>query len=468
MAKKASRMQHERSPSQSLPSAAGQTLPLPQNQPFVTSRLLALGAGSLALLGASAAASAAQTAVAASAISAGDTAWVLTSTALVLMMTLPGLAFFYGGLVRKKNILGTMTQVFIAAAVVSVLWFALGYTLAFASGSPWVGFLDGTSFSLQFMPKGDRVPVHALAQQIPAPAFALFEGAFAIITAALIVGAFAERVKFSVAAVFCGLWSVLVYAPVAHWVWHPGGWLHEMGVRDFAGGMVVHVNAGAAALACALVAGPRHGYGREPMIPSNLAYMLIGAALLWIGWFGFNGGSALAANGVAGLAMVNTQIAASLAAVVFVLCEWMIKGQASLVGMSTGAVAGLVAITPAAGYVSVDAAYLFGVLGGVVAFASLLWLKPLLNIDDSLDVFAIHGTVGIAGSLLTPFLTHAELAGSKGQPMAEAIGVLAVLGYSFIVSWLLMKGLDLIVGVKVKRGEELDGLDLSQHGERVE
>jgi Amt family ammonium transporter len=429
--------------------------------------VLAPGAGGLALLGTSVAASAAQTNVAASAISAGDTAWMLTSTALVLMMTLPGLAFFYGGLVRKKNILGTMTQVFIVAAIVSVLWFGLGYTLAFASGSPVVGFFD-TSLSLPFMPQGDRIPVHALAQSIPAPAFALFEGAFAIITAALIVGAFAERVKFGVAAVFCGLWSVLVYAPVAHWVWHPEGWLYAMGVRDFAGGLVVHVNAGAAALACALVVGPRHGYGREPMIPSNLAYMLIGAGLLWIGWFGFNGGSALAANGAASLAMVNTQIAASLAAVIFVLCEWMMKGQASLVGMSTGAVAGLVAITPAAGYVSVDAAYLFGVLGGVVAFASLLWLKPLLNIDDSLDVFAIHGTVGIAGSLLTPFLTHSELAGAKGQPMAEAIGVLAVLGYSFVVSWLLMKLLDVVMRAKVTRGEELDGLDLSQHGERVE
>jgi Amt family ammonium transporter len=450
-----------------MPSRDGHALPSLRDSQLSARRVLALGAGGLALLGTSVAASAAQTNVAASAISAGDTAWMLTSTALVLMMTLPGLAFFYGGLVRKKNILGTMTQVFIVAAIVSVLWFGLGYTLAFASGSPVVGFFD-TSLSLPFMPQGDRIPVHALAQSIPAPAFALFEGAFAIITAALIVGAFAERVKFGVAAVFCGLWSVLVYAPVAHWVWHPEGWLYAMGVRDFAGGLVVHVNAGAAALACALVVGPRHGYGREPMIPSNLAYMLIGAGLLWIGWFGFNGGSALAANGAASLAMVNTQIAASLAAVIFVLCEWMMKGQASLVGMSTGAVAGLVAITPAAGYVSVDAAYLFGVLGGVVAFASLLWLKPLLNIDDSLDVFAIHGTVGIAGSLLTPFLTHSELAGAKGQPMAEAIGVLAVLGYSFVVSWLLMKLLDVVMRAKVTRGEELDGLDLSQHGERVE
>jgi len=462
-------MQHERKPSWHRLVNGDISSPAPGGRRFGASGLIALCAGSLALLAttAASAAQAADSTVPASAISAGDTAWMLTSTALVLMMTLPGLAFFYGGLVRKKNILGTMTQVFIVAAIVSVLWFAVGYTLAFASGSPLIGFFD-MSLSLPFMPKGDRVPVHTLAQQIPAPAFALFEGAFAIITAALIVGAFAERVKFSVAALFCGLWSVIVYAPVAHWVWHPNGWLYALGVRDFAGGMVVHVNAGAAGLACALVAGPRHGYGREPMVPSNLAYMLIGAALLWIGWFGFNGGSALAANGAAALAMVNTQIAASLAAVVFILCEWMMKGQASLVGMSTGAVAGLVAITPAAGFVGVEAAYLFGMVGGLVAFASLLWLKPLLNIDDSLDVFAIHGTVGIVGSLLTPFFTITELAGAKGQPLAEAIGVVAVLGYSFAVSWLLMKGLDLVMGARVKRGEELDGLDLSQHGERIE
>jgi len=434
--------------------------------PASSRRRLASGAGVLSALGTSAACAAPPTA-AANAISAGDTAWMLASTAFVLMMTLPGLAFFYGGLVRKRNILGTMTQVFIVAAVTSVLWFVAGYAIAFASGSPWVGFF-GDGFSLQFMPLGDRVPVHAMAPQIPAPAFALFEAAFAVITAALIVGSFAERVKFSIAAVFCGLWSLAVYAPVAHWVWHPEGWLYDMGVRDFAGGMVVHVSAGAAGLACALVAGPRQGYGREPMVPSNLAYMLIGAALLWIGWFGFNGGSAFAANGAAALAMVNTQIAAALAAVVFVLCEWVLKGQPSLIGLSTGAVAGLVAITPAAGFVSVNAAYLFGAVGGVVAFASLTWLKPLINVDDSLDVFAIHGVVGLAGSLLTPFFIDAKLAGGAGKPQAEAIGVVAVLGYSFVVSWVLMTALDWFAGARVRGSEEAAGLDLSQHGERIE
>jgi Amt family ammonium transporter len=426
-------------------------------------------AGLLGAIGASAAAasSTSHATVAATAISSGDTAWMLTSTALVLMMTLPGLAFFYGGLVRKKNILGTMTQVFMAAVVVSALWFALGYALAFASGNTFFGFV-GKGLDALFLPLGDKVPVHTLARNVPASVFASFQGAFAVITAALIVGAFAERVRFGVAAVFCGVWSILVYAPVAHWVWHPEGWLYQMGVRDFAGGLVVHVNAGAAGLACALAAKPRHGWGREPMVPSNLAYMLIGAALLWIGWFGFNGGSALAANGAAGLALLNTQVAAAMAAVVFVSCEWMLKGQATLVGMSTGAVAGLVAITPAAGYVGADSAYLFGVAGGLVAFASLMWIKPLLDIDDSLDVFAIHGAAGIAGSLLTPFFARPELTGGPAHPQAEAIGIAAVLAYSFVVSWLLMKLLDLVVGVRVKRGDEVDGLDVSQHGEQIE
>jgi Amt family ammonium transporter len=430
-------------------------------------RLAATGLLAALSAWAASASAASHASVAPADISSGDTAWLLTSTALVLMMTLPGLAFFYGGLVRKKNILGTMTQVFIAAAVVSALWFALGYALAFASGNPAFGFV-GKGLDALFVPLAGKVPVHTLAPNVPSSVFASFQGAFAVITAALIVGSFAERVKFGVAAIFCGVWSLLVYAPVAHWVWHPEGWLYEMGVRDFAGGLVVHVNAGAAGLACALVVKPRQGWGREPMVPSNLAYMLIGAALLWIGWFGFNGGSAMAANGAAGLAMLNTQAAAALAAVVFVSCEWLLKGQATLVGMSTGAVAGLVAITPAAGYVGVDSAYLFGLVGGAVSFVSLMWLKPLLNIDDSLDVFAIHGAVGIVATLLTPFLSRPELAGRAGHPEAEAIGTLAVLAYSFVVSWLLMKGLDFVVGARVKRGDELDGLDVSQHGEQIE
>ncbi len=405
--------------------------------------------------------------VAASAISAGDTAWVLISAVIVIMMTLPGLAFFYGGLVRKKNILGTMTQVFIAAVVVTVVWFLAGYSLAFGNGSSWLGSLE-KSLGGFMTPHGDQIAVYSPAPNIPESVFALFQAGFAIITAALIIGSFAERVKFGVAAIFCALWSLIVYAPVAHWVWHPEGWLYAMGVRDFAGGLVVHVNAGAAALACAMVTKPRKGFGREPMTPSNLAYMLIGASLLWIGWFGFNGGSALAANSFAGLASVNTQIATAVAALVFIVLEWVVRGQATLVGMSTGAVAGLVAITPAAGYVSVEMSYVFGLVGGMVSYAGLVWVKPRINVDDSLDVFTIHGLVGIAGSLMTPWLSNPELVGSHGAPMAETIGTAAVLAYSFVTSWGLMHLLDQILGNRVSSADEVAGLDLTQHGECVE
>ncbi len=401
------------------------------------------------------------------AIVAGDTAWMLTSATIVLMMTLPGLAFFYGGLVRKKNILSTMAQVFVAAVVVTLMWFLFGYSLAFSAGTAWLGGA-GKMIGGHLTGGAGAVAVHGLMPNVPEAVFAIFQCGFAVITAALVVGAFAERVKFGVAAIFCGIWSVLVYAPVAHWVWMPQGWLYELGVRDFAGGLVVHVNAGAAALAVALVVGPRRGFGRDPMIPSNLAYMLIGAGLLWIGWFGFNGGSAGAASAGAGLAVVNTQVAAATAALLYALLEWVTRGQTSMVGLATGAVAGLVAITPAAGYVSVDSAYLFGMAGGLASYVGLVWVKPLLNIDDSLDVFAIHGMVGIVGSLMTPFLAVRSIAGFEGKPAAEALAVVAVFFYSFAVSALVMKLLDLIIGARVKAEDEIDGLDLSQHGEQIE
>ena len=400
-------------------------------------------------------------------IVAGDTAWMLTSAAIVLMMTLPGLAFFYGGLVRKKNILSTMAQVFVAAVVVTLMWFLFGYSLAFSAGTGWLGGLS-KMFGGHLVGGSGGVPAHGLMPNVPETVFAIFQCGFAVITAALVVGAFAERVKFGVAAIFCGIWSVLVYAPIAHWVWMPQGWLYELGVRDFAGGLVVHVNAGAAALAVALVVGPRRGLGRDPMIPSNLAYMLIGAGLLWIGWFGFNGGSAGAANANAGLAVVNTQVAAATAALLYALLEWVTRGQTSMVGLATGAVAGLVAITPAAGYVGVGSAYLFGLAGGLASYIGLVWVKPLLNIDDSLDVFAIHGLVGIVGSLMTPFFAVRSIAGFDGKPTAEALAVVVVFVYSFAVSAVLMKSLDLIIGARVKAEDEIDGLDLSQHGEQIE
>ena len=401
------------------------------------------------------------------AISGGDTAWVLTSAVLVLLMTLPGLALFYGGLVRKRNILGTMTQVFATGCAVAVLWFVVGYSMAFSSGSSWLGGfskLPGGKYASVVQ----GVAVDALAPSIPEPVFALFECGFAVITCALIVGAFAERVKFGVAVIFGSLWGLLVYAPVVHWIWQPEGWAYIMGVRDFAGGIVVHVNAGAAALACAVVVGKRAGYGKEPMHPSNLAYMLIGAGLLWIGWFGFNGGSALAANAQAGLASVNTLVAAALAAIVFMGLEWLVRGNSTLVGMSTGAVAGLVAITPAAGFVTLDASLWFGLAGGVVSFIGLNWIKPRMNVDDSLDVFAIHGLVGIAGSMLTPLLSRSELSGAPGVVTAELTATAAVFVYSFAVSWLIMKLLDLVVGARLSAASEQKGLDVTQHGERIE
>ena len=403
----------------------------------------------------------------ADAISAGDTAWVLTSAALVIMMTLPGLAFFYGGLVRKRNILGTMTQIFATACAVSVLWFGLGYSIAFAHGTSWIGGLSKLPGG-KFVSVVQGVAVDALAPTVPETVFALFECGFAIITCALIVGAFAERVKFGVAVIFCSLWLLVVYAPVAHWIWHPEGWAYAMGVRDFAGGIVVHVNAGAAALACALVVGARRGFGKEPMIPSNLAYMLIGAGLLWIGWFGFNGGSALAANSQAGLASVNTLVSAALAAIVFMGLEWLLGGKSTLVGMATGAVAGLVSITPAAGFVTLDAAFAFGAAGGLVAFVGLNWIKPRLNIDDSLDVFAIHGLVGIAGSVMTPLFSRPELSGAPAAVFAEVIATAAVFVYSFAMSWIMMKLLHVVIGTRVSAADEIDGLDLSQHGECIE
>jgi ammonium transporter, Amt family len=400
----------------------------------------------------------------ASEVSAGDTAWVLTSAVLVLMMTLPGLAFFYGGLVRKKNILSTMSQIFAVACSVSVLWFVVTYSLAFSQNSPWLGGLS-KMINGKFLSLVPGVSMDAFAPGIPETVFALFECGFAVIAAALIVGAFAERVRFGVAVLFCTLWSLFVYAPVAHWVWSPEGWAYTMGVRDYAGGLAVHVNAGAAALACALVVGARRGFGNEAMVPANLAYMLIGAGMLVVGWFGFNGGSAMGANAAAGFASVNTFVSATCSAIVFILLEWLLRGKATLVGISAGAVAGLVAITPAAGYITADSALVFGATGGLVSFAGLNWVKSRTGIDDTLDVFAIHGLVGIAGSILTPLFSLPELSGTPGSFTAELAAAGAVFAYSFTVSWLLMKLLDLVVGARVSEAGEMDGLDLSQHGE---
>jgi ammonium transporter, Amt family len=360
--------------------------------------------------------------------------------------------------------------VFIASAMVTVVWFTLGYPLAFSEGNGWIGSLSIRSLFAADMvlDPSKRVAVHALASTIPELVFSLYQAAFAIITAALIVGGFAERVKFGVTAWFCGLWTALVYAPVAHWVWAPTGWLSALGAADFAGGTVVHINAGAAALACALAVGPRRGYGKEPMVPANLAYMLIGTGLLWVGWFGFNGGSAMGANTIAGLAMVNTQIAAAMSAIVYVLLEWTLRGKSSLVGLATGAVAGLVAITPAAGYVTPMLALAFGAAGALASYIGVTFIKGWIGADDSLDVFAIHGIAGIAGSLLTGVLAQSMFLGRQPSFTSELIAVGAVLVYSFVMSFIIMKLLDIVMGARVSADDERDGLDISQHGEQVD
>lgn len=402
-------------------------------------------------------------------ISAGDTAWMLTSTALVLLMTIPGLALFYSGMVRKKNVLATALQSFAICALVTVVWVVIGYSLAFTpSESPYIGslsrvFLDGMSFDkVQGL-----ISVSHVAPTIPESVLVMFQLTFAIITPALITGAFAERMKFSALAVFMVLWSVLVYAPVAHWVWEPTGWLAAMGALDFAGGTVVHINAGAAGLVCAFMLGKRQGYGREPFFPNNLMYTMIGASLLWVGWFGFNAGSALAADGRAGLAMLVTQVAAATGALGWLFVEWLLRGRVSLLGACSGAVAGLVAITPASGFVDVKAALIIGVVAGVCCYWGATALKRILGADDSLDVFGIHGIGGIVGALLTGVFASKQISGLDVSFTTQAIGAFSTLLYSLVVSWMILSLIDWTIGLRVEPEQEQLGLDLALHGEQV-
>jgi Amt family ammonium transporter len=401
--------------------------------------------------------------------SAGDTAWMLTSTALVLLMTIPGLALFYAGMVRKKNVLATLLQSFAICALVTVLWVAVGYTLAFTPGAtPYLGsfnemFLNGMVF--------DRLTGHIsvshVATTIPESVLVMFQMTFAIITPALIAGAFAERMRFGAMMMFMALWSVLVYAPVAHWVWEPTGWLAVMGAQDFAGGSVVHINAGAAGLMCAFMLGKRQNYGREPFFPNNLAYTMIGAALLWVGWFGFNAGSAVAADGRAGMAMLVTQIAAAMASLTWMLVEWIQRGRVSLLGACSGAVAGLVAITPASGFVDVTGAYAIGGAAGIFCYWGATSLKRMLGADDSLDVFGIHGIGGIVGALLTGVFSVKEIAGVPASVGTQAIAAFATLGYSCVMSLIILIFVDLVIGLRVTPEQEQIGLDLSLHSEQV-
>jgi Amt family ammonium transporter len=404
-------------------------------------------------------------------ISAGDTAWMLTSTALVLMMTIPGLALFYGGMVRKKNVLATLMQSFAIACVVTLLWWFIGYSWAFTPGSsPYlVGgmsrlFLNG----MTIMKEANKLTVSHLALTIPETVYAMFQLTFAIITPALIAGAFADRMKFSAMLVFMAAWSLLVYCPIAHWVWEPSGWLNVKGVLDYAGGTVVHVNAGIAALACCIVLGKRVGYGKEAMPPHNLTFTLIGASLLWVGWFGFNAGSAGAADGRAGMAMAATQIATAAAALAWMFVEWISKGKPSVLGIASGAVAGLVAITPASGFVGPSAAVVIGLVAGVGCFFAATSLKSALGYDDSLDAFGVHGIGGIIGALLTGVFASKEISGADGSVITQLWGVGTTVIYGFVVSFILLKVIDMTIGLRVTEEQEREGLDISMHGEKIE
>jgi Amt family ammonium transporter len=401
----------------------------------------------------------------------GDTAWMLTSTALVLLMTVPGVALFYAGMVRKKNVLATMMQSFAITALVTVIWTVVGYSLAFSEGGSFLG-----GFSRFLLSGMELDSTHGLAGTIPESVFMTFQMTFAIITAALIAGAMADRIKFSALLWFIGLWSILVYAPIAHWVWGPGGWLLAYGVLDFAGGTVVHINSGIAALMAAYVLGPRIGYRRENLAPHNVGFTVIGASLLWVGWFGFNAGSSVNADTNAGMAMAVTQIATATAALAWMFAEWFMAKKPSVLGIASGAVAGLVAITPASGYVTPGSALIIGAVAGVVCYWAVAWLKPRMGYDDSLDVFGVHCIGGITGALLTGVFANPAiggedyvglLAGNPGQVMTQLIGVVATLVWSGIVSLLILWGIKATIGLRVEEMQEREGLDIALHGESV-
>jgi Amt family ammonium transporter len=401
-------------------------------------------------------------------ISAGDTAWMLTSTALVLLMTIPGLALFYAGMVRKRNVLSTALQSFAVCCLVSIVWVIAGYSLAFTPGSPYIGGMDQLFMhSLAYIKETSQLSVSHIAPTIPESVFMMFQMTFAIITPALITGAFAERIRFSAMVVFMVLWSLLIYSPIAHWVWEPGGWLAKYGVLDFAGGTVVHINAGVAGLMCAYKLGTRKGFGRESFAPYNLMYTLIGASLLWVGWFGFNAGSAVASDGRAGMAMAVTQVATAAAVLTWMMVEWIRRSRVTLLGACSGAVAGLVAITPASGFVNITGALIIGVAAGIFCYWGATGLKRLLGADDALDVFGIHGIGGIVGALLTGLLADKAICGVEGDIVVQSVGVLATLIYSGIGTLIILQLVDWTIGLRVSAEDEQDGLDISQHAERV-
>ena len=398
-------------------------------------------------------------------LSAGDTAWMLTSSVLVLFMTIPGLSLFYAGLVRARNVLSVMMQCFVITCMVTLIWTVYGYGLAFGDGGSLNAFVGVGKFFLS------GVGVDTVSGTIPESVFQMFQLTFAIITPALIVGAFAERMKFSAMLAFMALWVTVVYAPVAHWVWG-GGWLGEMGVLDFAGGTVVHINAGVAALVLCIVLGKRQGYPNTPMPPNSLVLTVVGTSMLWVGWFGFNAGSELAADGVAGMAMAVTHIATATAALAWMTTEWMIHGKPSVLGIATGAVAGLVAITPASGTVGPVGALAIGAVSGFVCYWAASSLKRRMGYDDSLDVFGVHGVGGFIGAILTGVFTAeafggAGLDGGIGRQLGlQFMGAAATIAYAGLLTFVLAKGLDAAMGLRVSPDEEAEGLDLALHDER--
>ena len=401
-------------------------------------------------------------------LNGADTAWILTSTALVLFMTLPGLALFYGGLVRVKNVLSVLMQCFAIACVVSILWLLVGYSLAFSEGNAVIGGFSNVLFA--------NVQEGTMSGTIPESLFAMFQLTFAIITPALIVGGFAERMRFSSMLVFSGIWLLLVYVPITHWVWG-GGWLDEMGLLDFAGGTVVHITAGVAALVCALVMGARRGFPQTPIMPHNMTMAITGAGMLWVGWFGFNAGSALGANGDAAMAMLVTHISAAAGAFTWMVCEWIRFGKPSALGAVTGMVAGLGTITPASGFVGPGGALIIGITAGFVCFNATTYMKQRLGIDDSLDVFPVHGVGGILGTFAAGIFASNALGVFSGQGyndgmtmgsqvVVQLIGIGATVIYTAAVTFVILKLVDVMLGLRVSSDEETEGLDINQHNER--
>ncbi|HFC92307.1 MAG TPA: ammonium transporter [Leucothrix mucor] len=402
-------------------------------------------------------------------LSSGDTAWMLVATVLVLFMTIPGLSMFYAGMVRSKNALSTFVQIFAITALATIVWVVIGYSIAFGGEGPYWGGLDKMFLN--------GVTVDSLSGTIPETVFMVFQMTFAIITPALIVGAFAERMKFSAMLIFTVIWLIVVYAPITHWVWGDGGWLGGKGILDFAGGTVVHINAGVAGLVAAIVIGKRKGFGKTAMPPHNLTYTIIGAAMLWVGWFGFNAGSELAADNVAGMAMAVTQIATAAAALTWMLSEWIFHGKPSALGIASGAVAGLVAITPAAGAVGPMGALALGAISGVACYISVAKLKKIFGYDDSLDAFGLHGVGGIVGALLTGVFAATSLGGSGfgndgigsigAQVMVQATGIGATILYTGVMTFIILIILKVTIGLRVTEEAEIEGLDTAEHDERA-